>query len=85
MTEHRAYAWSADYADSPPGEVIIELRHADVGDVRGTVGLYIDDPDTFGGDEMVIGPFRPDQLAELGYLILGAAEAAERWSRDTAR
>lgn len=81
----RAFSWSGDRIDTPPGEVIVELRHVDVGDVRGTVGLMMPDPDTFGADELVLGPFTPDELEDVAAMIAEAADDARRWSRDTSR
>ena len=81
----RAFAWSGDRMDSPPGEVIVELRHVDVGDVRGTVGLMLPDPDTFGANELVLGPFTFDELEDVAAMIADAADEARRWSTDSAR
>ena len=77
---HRAYAWRPDYADSPDGEVTVELGHVDVGDVRCTVVVTAPD-----GSRTAVGPYHPDELADLVEVIAVAAEAAARWSRDTSR
>ena len=81
----RAYVWSPDYADAPDGDLVVELTLVDVGEVRATIGLTIADRDTWGADELVIGPHRIDELDELAVTIAEVAAEARRWERETAR
>lgn len=85
MTARRSWTWTPDMVDAPPASVTVELRLVDVGRVEVTVGSMIPDPDTFGADELVLGPFRPDELDDLGTTILAARDEAERWARETGR
>ena len=85
MTARRSWTWTPDTVDAPPASVTVELRLVDVGEVEVTVGSMIPDPDTFGADELVLGPFRPDELDDLGTTILAARDEADRWARETGR
>ena len=79
----RAHGWTPHYVDSPRARMLVELRHEDVGDVRGTIVLTVDD----GSDPttIAVGPFRPDELDDLAETFANAARDADRWSEETSR
>jgi hypothetical protein len=85
MTATRSWTWTPDVVDAPAASVTVELRLVDVGEVEVTVGSMIPDLDSWGADELVLGPFRPDELDDLGAMILAAGREAERWASETAR
>jgi len=85
MTARRSWTWTPDRDDATGASVTVELRLVDVGEVEVTVGTMLPDPDTFGGDELVLGPYRLDDLDELVATLVDAAREGERWARETAR
>ena len=85
MTATRSWTWTPDVVDAPAASVTVELRLVDVGEVEVTVGGMIPDLDSWGADELVLGPYRLDDLDDLVATLVDAAREGERWQRDTAR
>ena len=81
----RAWSWSPDVEGAPSRSITVELRLVDVGEVEVTLGMMDPDPDGWGADELVLGPYRPDELDDLAVMLLAARGEADRWARETAR